>query len=112
MKYSHFYDKEGNLLSTIAFIEKGESVFYGMTIVSLSEPRNRVNKAFGRFKASCRLDNAINGANSNWRPGDDIFIKTVNKVGFSKLGQMSKGKFVESLKTLKAISANKVWVWE
>lgn len=119
IRFSHFRNRDGNLLGTVAHkeISSGKTA-YGVTLVSCTEPESRVTAAIGRLKAKYRCEAACNGKQAEWREyapnkkDKDYYesniscnpvygVLTFSATFLYKLGTMPTDQFVKRLKKIR-----------
>jgi len=105
----HLESSELGLLGTIAFEVDDDVVYYGISLVSDSEPEDRVDRAGGRNKAVGRLRSAVENHHIvDWKAqvskGQSRFVNykaaIVKSCGFCKLGNMTYNMFKKNLISL------------
>jgi len=100
MQHIQIQDDEGSLVGTIAYQADGRHVYYGCAIVSPTEPEDVVTFEDGLRRAISRLANATLQSYSEWKDHPKKPNKRValfRKMGFERLGRMSKNKFKSCL---------------
>ena len=119
VQYAHIRDSLNNMRGTVAFVIKKEVdadvVYYGMTIVSPSEPFCKISYERARNKAYSRCTEAVHGSTVPWgvyasdrgivhTHGDLSTFQIIRNEGFNKLGQMPLEEFGNRVKAAKAAS--------
>ncbi len=109
MCYYHIRDN-GEIIATIAYFypEIKNTVYYGVSIVSESEPKNRINIKKGRAKAEARMiQAAMINSNIPWKKYNSkrgkhpsYRVLLIKGEGFKKLGKCSIRTFKNRIKRI------------
>lgn len=112
MTFCYLRDSIGQAIITIAYEIKEDECYYGLSIVSGSEPI--IDKNRGKNIATSRCREAINGSVINWNTyyigGEEsdssrnFFISLMKSYGFSKLGKMESNYFKDIVKNLSYVN--------
>ena len=117
IKFAHVRDSLGILRATVAYIIRKDytpmsidRVDYGITIVSPSEPLDKISYKIARNKAVARCEQSpINAGWHDYAPrrgithshGKQSTYEVIRKVGFQKIGTMDFKEFGNKIKKVK-----------
>ena len=112
MKFAHLRNAQKALKATIPYEKIDDKIYYGVSVVSNTEPQSKVNYKIGRGKASGRCGGAIKSKKIiRW---NNYYNKKVKVDGmhdkhfdaiiwarFNKLGSMPEQDFVDMIPKLR-----------
>ncbi len=117
VRFIHFRDVNKQLRASVAYYQIQNAIYYGVTVVSPSEPLGDVSFKEARGKASARAYNSLHSPKvvgdvpwKMYRDAPRLQIDThgygspfrrIREYGFQKLGRMSEHKFREIVQKLK-----------